>query len=123
MPEYFDLKPTRGRPRKVLNEYGASTVEKLAGMMCTDEEIASVMGVSVDTLLNASNKKTFSERKETGRNKGKASLRRMQYKAAEAGSTSMLIWLGKQFLGQTEKQETAITDGSITFEVTPASKG
>ena len=121
MPDYFDLKATRGRPLKILNEEGAKMVEKLSSMMCTDEEIASVLGVSVDTLLNRNNKRTFSESKEMGRNRGKASLRRMQFKAAEAGNSSMLIWLGKQFLDQTEKQETTIKDSSISFEITPAS--
>jgi hypothetical protein len=37
-----------------------------------------------------------------GREEGKASLRRMQWRAAER-STAMLIWLGKQYLGQTGK--------------------
>lgn len=121
MSKFFEKRKTRGRPLLILNEDGAETIEKLASMMCTDEEIASVMGVSVDTLLNANNKKTFSERKEMGRNRGKASLRRMQYKAAEAGNATMLIWLGKQFLEQTEKQETTIKDSSISFEIAPAS--
>lgn len=122
MPDYFDLKGTKGRPQKILNEEGAKAVEKLASMMCTDEEIASVLGVSVDTLLNKRNAKTFTEHKERGRNNGKASLRRMQYKAAEAGNSTMLIWLGKQFLDQTDKQETSIKDASISFEIAPASR-
>lgn len=121
MPDYFELKATKGRPQKILNEAGAEAIEKLSSMMCTDEEIASVLGVSVDTLLNRNNRKTFSERKEIGRNRGKASLRRMQYKAAEAGNATMLIWLGKQFLEQTEKQETTLKDASISFEINPAS--
>ena len=121
MPDYFNTKATKGRPQKILNEAGAEMVEKLSSMMCTDEEIASVLDVSVDTLLNKNNKKTFSECKERGRNRGKASLRRLQYKAAEAGNSTMLIWLGKQFLDQTEKQETTIKDSSISFEIAPAS--
>src|SRR4029077_5297429 len=43
------MKPKRkvGRPRKVI-DYGA--VEKLAMMQCTQQEIASWMGLSIDTL-------------------------------------------------------------------------
>ena len=33
----------------------------------------------------------------------------MQWKAAEAGSHTMLVWLGKQVLGQTDKQEVEVT--------------
>ena len=37
---------------------------------------------------------------------GKIRLRQLQWKAAESGNVSMLIWLGKQYLGQSDKQET-----------------
>ena len=40
-----------------------------------------------------------------GKDKGKMRLRQMQWKAAEGGNVSMLIWLGKQVLGQSDKQE------------------
>ena len=119
---YFQVIKTKGRPKLILNEQGCLTIEKLASLMCTDEEIASVLGVSVDTLTNRNNKKSFSERKEKGQLSGKASLRRLQFKIADGGNATMAIWLGKQYLGQTDKQETTLTDGNITFEITPASK-
>lgn len=119
---YFDSQKTKGRPRMILNEEGANAIEKLASMMCTDEEIASVLKCTVDTLQSKWNKKTFMERKARGRSNGKASLRRMQFKAAEGGNATMLIWLGKQFLDQTEKQETTIKDANVSFEITPASR-
>lgn len=40
---------------------------------------------------------------------GKASLRRMQWKSAEDGNTTMLIWLGKNILGQTDKVQNEIS--------------
>ena len=40
-----------------------------------------------------------------GMEQGKASLRRMQYGAANKGNVTMQIWLGKQYLGQNDKQE------------------
>lgn len=33
------------------------------------------------------------------------SLRRYQLRAAEHGNVAMCIWLGKQYLGQSDKQE------------------
>ena len=37
-------------------------------------------------------------------------LRTMQFKAANSGSGSMLIWLGKQILGQKDQQEIVTID-------------
>lgn len=118
---YFDEEPTKGRYRLILNDFGKETVENLAGMMCTDEEIASILGVSVDTLVNENNKAAFSEYKKRGQSKGRASLRRMQYDAAKKGNSSMLIWLGKQYLDQKEQQAMTFDDANITFEIKPAS--
>lgn len=78
-------------------------VDSLCNIQCTGEEIASVLGVDYDT-LNARIKEKygilFSDYFELKRGAGKASLRRMQWKAAEAGNNTMLVWLGKQYLGQ-----------------------
>ena len=120
---YFHEVKTKGRPKKILTDYGKETVEKLASMMCTDEEIASIMGVSVDTLVGRNNKAAFAAAKKKGMDSGKASLRRAQFKSALAGNTSMLIWLGKQHLDQKDKVDTSVVDGNITFEIAPASKG
>ena len=37
-------------------------------------------------------------------------LRTMQFKSAQSGSAAMLIWLGKQILGQKDQQEIAVVD-------------
>lgn len=118
---YFSRKSTKGRNLLILNERGMETIEKLASIQCIDEEIASVLGVCVDTLLNKNNKDKFIEAKQKGKNIGRVSLRRKQFKAAEAGNVSMLIWLGKQYLEQKEQQETAIKDSNMTIEIKGAS--
>lgn len=124
MPEFYDNVKVRknGRPQMILNATGKETIEKLSAIMCTDEEIASVLGMSVDTLLNNNNRDAFMEHKQIGQARGKMSLRRMQWATANKGNATMQIWLGKQHLGQTEKQETSITDSNISFEIMPASK-
>ena len=95
----FDSVPTRGRPMKKLNDVGAEIVRKLAAVMCTEEEIASVLEVSVEVLHNKLNDGTFSEYYKSGKEEGKASLRRTQFELAKKNAT-MAIWLGKQYLGQ-----------------------
>lgn len=76
----------------------ADQVEKLAAIMCTMKEIASVVKCSVDTL-----ERRFADIIEKGRDRGKMSLKRKQYEVAMSGNVSMLIWLGKQHLGQKDK--------------------
>ena len=100
--EFMDEHPSGGgRPYLTINERGRKMIENLAGLMCTDEEIASVLETSVDVLTNKRNKVTFTECKEKGQSKGKVSLRRMQFRLAEKNA-SMAIFLGKNLLGQTD---------------------
>jgi hypothetical protein len=88
-----------GRP-KIPIDY--DQVEKLASIMCTQEEIAAWMDVDVSTLKRD---EKFCTIYKKGIEKGKMSFRRQQYKLAEAGNATMSIWLGKQYLGQKDKTE------------------
>lgn len=91
------VKNKGGRPKFKINY---EEVEKLSQLHCTIAEIASFLGCHPETL---SRDKKFSELYKKGMDTGKMSLRRMQFKAASAGNVTMLIWLGKQLLGQTDK--------------------
>ena len=104
--DFFEKKINGGSPKLLLNDKGCKMIENLSSLMCTDEEIASILGVSVDTLTNKNNKDTFTEYKLKGQNKGKSSLRRIQFKLAEKNS-AMAIFLGKQYLGQKDVVEEA----------------
>lgn len=110
---YFTKIETKGRPYFLINEQGKIMVQKLASFMCTDEEIASVLGVSVDVLTNERNKEAFTECKKRGFESGKASLRRKQYEVAMGGNCSMLIWLGKQYLGQKEQIDASVSGNGM----------
>lgn len=48
---------------------------------------------------------SFAESFKTFSADGRISIRRAQFQSANKGNTSMLIWLGKQYLGQKEQQE------------------
>ena len=97
-----------GCPKKVLTAEGCKLVENLSRILCTEEEIAQILETSLDTLLNKNNKELFRSSIERGRAQGKQSLRRMQYEVATKGNVKMLIWLGKQVLGQSEKIDTNV---------------
>ena len=87
-----------GRPKKEINY---ETVEKLANIQCTQEEIASFLDISTRTWQRD---EKFLEIFNSAKEKGKASLRRIQWKHAEK-SASMAMFLGKQYLGQRDVVE------------------
>ena len=90
-------KKNTGRPKI---EIDSDQVRKLAAMQCTNVEIAAFFDCDEGTI-----RKRFSDILSKGREGGKISLRRMQWQSAEKGNTSMLIWLGKQYLGQSDKKD------------------
>jgi hypothetical protein len=93
-----------GRPRKQIDGDG---VFKLACLGCTNEEIGDFFGCHADTIRN-----NFSGELALGRSGMKISLRRLQMKSARAGSVPMQIHLGKQYLGQADKVQTATVPAS-----------
>lgn len=96
-------KDVGGRPRK---EIDFDQFEKLCLIQCTKEEICAyfdIDDVTLDTRLEEHYQKGFSEIFKRKRGKGKVSLRRKQYQTALAGNVTMLIWLGKNYLDQTDK--------------------
>lgn len=99
-----------GRPRIEIKQ---EDFEKLCAMQCTLIEIAGFFDCCEDTIENWCRRtydETFSDVYKKKSAKGKISIRRSQFKAADAGNASMLIWLGKQYLGQSDKQEVVLTN-------------
>lgn len=93
-----------GRPRI---EIDMEELRRLVAIQCTAQECATVLGCSVDTLdrrIKEHGFDGFADYFEQNRGVGCTSLRRRQFEAAEAGNPAMLIWLGKQWLGQSDKQ-------------------
>ncbi len=85
---------------------------KLASIHCTYEEIANVIGTSIPTL-----EKRFKNIIEKGRAEGKKSLRRAQFEAAiDKKDVRMLIWLGKQLLGQEDTPTNNVASAPLPWE-------
>ena len=94
-------------------------VKKLCAIQCTGQEIADVLDVSYDTLerrVKEVYRISFADYIKKHSANGKMSLRRKQHEVAMNGNTTMLVWLGKQYLGQTDKQivDNTSSDGSMT---------
>lgn len=98
-----------GRPQKEIDQ---SNFEKLCSIQCTEQEIAAFFDCDISTIARWC-KKTYGKTFEDIANKksalGKISLRRSQFKMAER-SERMAIWLGKQYLNQTDRMETTVTE-------------
>lgn len=100
-------KPTgnpNGRPKTKIDK---QQFESLCNLQCTLEEIAGFFKCCDETINNWC-KENYGESflgvfKRYSQN-GKISLRRHQFRLAEKNA-SMAIWLGKQWLGQTDKIE------------------
>ena len=98
-------KPT-GRPPFILTDEQFKTIEGMARIQCTQDEICDIFEVTDKTLNLALQKHSgvsFSDLIKKNMSHGKASLRRSQWKAADKGVPSVLIWLGKQYLGQKDQ--------------------
>jgi hypothetical protein len=92
-----------GRPRE---KFSLSTVEKLASIGCTHEEIAIFFDTTPETLKRRKREwDDFCLALERGKNNFHMSIRRQQWQQAREGNVTMLIWLGKNCLGQSDKRE------------------
>lgn len=80
-------------------------LEKWARAGAQQEEIAARLGISVPTLGRRLQEKQYRDCMVRCQAELKISLRTKQVQLALAGNVTMLIWLGKQMLGQKDKQE------------------
>tara|TARA_R100001463_G_scaffold127083_1_gene185018 strand:+ start:410 stop:790 length:381 start_codon:yes stop_codon:yes gene_type:complete len=75
-------------------------VEMLAEFGCSTVEIARLHNCDEATIRNR-----FRGELQRGREQMKVNLRRLQWKNAESGSNAMLIFLGKNYLGQNDSNQ------------------
>lgn len=106
--------PTAPAPTKPLDDKDFERLIAMVRIQCTQDEICGIFDMSEQTLdvrLKERGYKNFRDFKKHHGDEGKASLRRMQWKSAEAGNVTAQIWLGKQILGQRDKSEFTGADG------------
>jgi hypothetical protein len=87
-----------GRPKAEINE---EVVKALAFAGCPNTEIADYVGIHESRI-----RRRFADILAKARADRRKRLREMQWESAGKGNVAMLIWLGKQDLGQSEKVET-----------------
>jgi hypothetical protein len=93
------------RPRKVVD---FEKLSRICQYPMTNEDIAAIMDLSVDTIYRAIKSNygiDFAEYKQQKQSSLRFTLLAKQIEVAKSGNVSMLIWLGKQYLGQSDKVE------------------
>ena len=94
-----------GRKKAIINW---DMVDKYLQAGCTGVSIAKVLGIHEDTLYAAcvrDKKLSFSAYSQQKKSEGDELLLKKQFDVAMGGNIPMLIWLGKQRLNQSDKQE------------------
>jgi len=93
-----------GRPRFEFTPKVLEQIEKLASVMCTLSEIGDIIGCSHDTIQRNQEAKEAIKR---GVANAKNTIRKTQFDiATKLNSSIMAMWLGKVYLGQTDKIQT-----------------
>jgi len=85
-------------------------VYRLACIQCTDQEIAEVCGITVQTL-----RRRFKTLLEKGKNDGRKSLRRAMWEKAVNGDTRLAIFLSKQYLGMKDNPEDTTSNAPLPW--------
>ena len=118
-PELVDMTTTRysgGKPSFVFN---LDAVRRLSAMQCSLSMIAAFFGVDVSTIKKRKrNDVEFRAAFEHGKEQGKVNLLDKQWRACD-NSPAMLIWMGKNYLGQRDRgviEHTGEGGGPIKFQ-------
>ena len=97
------IKKFIGRPR---TEIDFDLLAQLCMQQNTLKDICKIMRVSEDTIqrriADVTGGGTFTDYSEHYRSFGRSSLRRAQFRTALNGNARMQVWLGKNWLGQSE---------------------
>ena len=92
-------------------------LEGLGRLQCTNAELGAYFGLTERQII--SRRATDPELDECikrGQNQGRISLRRQQFAAALDGDRTMLVWLGKNVLGQRDSGIDINVSGSMSFD-------
>jgi hypothetical protein len=109
----IDKKDGRGRPIFDFSPKILDQIKDLASYMCSKQEIAKIIGCSESTLQR---NQLAQEAYELGVAQAKKNIRKTQFDiATKLNSSIMAMWLGKVYLGQTDKIQN--TDDNVPLPI------
>ena len=113
MDKEIQLIDKGGRPAFEFTPKVLQQIHELASYMCTKEEVANIIGCSRQTLWR--NQQAL-EAYDKGVNVAKLNIRKTQFDiASKLNSSIMAMWLGKVYLGQTDKIQN--TDDNVPLPI------
>jgi hypothetical protein len=92
----------------------AAQLEELVVMGLADSELSNLLGISESQW-----KANYPSVIKRGRVRLRKSLRRAQIKSALSGNSTMLVWLGKQYLGQSDRLDHSVSAEHKVISITP----
>ncbi len=114
-------KKARGRPAKTWDDKDIDMFKRMCSRFGTRDGIAAIFGVSPKTLNRLINENlhdeiapdsdepiTFEDAYAVYSQAGAQLLREAQFEKALSGNSTMLVWLGKQYLGQSDSKEVIV---------------
>jgi hypothetical protein len=100
------------------NDIDLNLIRQLAMLQCSKAEIASILGIGIGAVEQFEETwQEFADALDQGYAETKRNIRRVQLDMALSGSVPMLIWLGKQYLGQSDQHKVeSKTEINITVQ-------
>lgn len=92
-------------------------IEKLAQFGATQHEMAHFLSISTSLIEERLQRPELRAAYDKGMATMKLSLRRHQFTLAEKGNATMLIWMGKQHLGQRDNLDAKLTGSGPNGEL------
>lgn len=111
---------TMGRPRIEFDDKEWERINIACQFKMLAEDVAGLADCSVDTLEKRIREKhdcTFTEFRSQRMATTKLNLFSKQVSTAMEGNPTMLIWLGKNYLNQTDKQETTMMGSDNPIQI------
>jgi AraC-like DNA-binding protein len=109
-----------GRPKKELDWKVLDSILQFGATLIDCSEMCGMSDDSIQRKIRDEHGCTFTEYRNRKMSRMRVRLLQKQYESAMAGNTALLIWLGKQHLGQTDKAEDKIThetNGSLEIKI------
>jgi len=100
------------RPKKNFDYDKLDAILQFGATLFECEDILEVSESTLKRRIKSKYKCSFEHLRDKKMSKAKQNLRRKQYETAMAGNVTMQIWLGKNWLGQTDKVEQSIAEES-----------
>lgn len=106
-----------GRPEKELDWSKLDAVLQFGARLLDCQGILDIGEETIQKKIRAKYNLTFGEYRELRMSTMRAKLLQKQFDVAMQGNVTMLIWLGKQHLGQVDKLETENVTASIQVTI------